>query len=646
MQNITIINTLEALKELQLSGTLGYDLETTGLNPKESKILLMQLATTEHAYVIDFTKIDLKRAMPYIKPFFDNFLIGANISFDIRFLQWHTGIEIRNCTDVMVNEQVLYAGKFLGGRGNQFSLAAITKRRLDIDLDKSIRDEFINYNGSLTEQAYAYAASDVIILHEIYEQQLQELTNHDLLRVHDLENSLLPVTAHLELNGVLIDKEKLHSLIEPIKRYRDRCEQLFQDLLIQHGGAHRLVTGERYYCVQTNSKPQVLESLQAVGVDIESLEAKKLARWDLRKNKETLQLFDNFLDQDDRDIQEAIEHFGRHQNPYLRAYTFMQGADKLLNTYVLGLEEKINNDGRWYPWFKQCGARSTGRYSSNAQQLPKNDKLDILGLQGLSIRECIIAPKGKKLIIADFAAIELVILAALSNDQRLIEEHLHGDIHAVVTREVLGNFFSIAKEITDKNKKSHPFDILRNFSKVFSYGIAYGVTGASIADQAASRLAGIGLSLSVEQGDQGIQQWKRTFADAGKFLDQSADMAVTKGYTTSVLGRRRWFDLNFIKDNKWRYLAARREGSNQRIQSTSADITKLAMLYVYNMLDRSRAQMILTIHDELVLECNSDYVEQACYYLKHGMQQAARDILPRLGETVIVDPQISSAYDK
>lgn len=649
-----IVRSLEDLRAIPVLDWVGYDLETTGLDPKNGKILLVSLTNDAGTWVVDLsppTGMPLtQEVIAELKRILSTLVINHNIVFDYKWLYWHTGIEMPNMTDIMVNEQILTAGKFIPtmGKNGQFSLAAIALRRLNIQLDKDARLEFIDYTGDepLSEQAFIYAGEDTKILKSIYDQQYAEIVEHGLIPTFQLECALLPVTATMELQGVKIDVESLRKLEAPIERYIATCYRILQDLIIAHGGADRIVFGKKYHAVNVSSKDQMLRAFNLLGIDVDSLSAKTLLKWDLRADKVSLRVLEDLLRDDEGDIGDAIEHFGGYDNPFLRAYAFYTGAEKILGTYVLGLQEKIQSDGKFYPWFRQCGARATGRYSSNAQQIPKNDKLDRLGLKGLSIRECIVAPEGRKLIIADFAAIELVILADMSGDMRLAHEILHGDIHIVVTREVLGKFFPIAQQITDANKGKSPFKNLRDFSKTFSYGIAYGVTGKNLADQASIKLAGIGLKFTVAQGNEGIQYWKEAFAQAGKFLDESAKMAVTRGYTTSAMGRKRWYDLEYIKSNKYAFFAAQREGSNQRIQSTSADMTKLAMLNCYRALDRSRASMILSIHDEIVLESDADYAEEAAQILKTSMERAGRAILKNLGDAVIVKPAISDRYDK
>ena len=640
----------QAYAEIMRHKAVGYDLETTGLNPKQDRILLVSLTTESETYVLDYTALALD-TLKTLEPMFTKlFIVGANITFDYKFLFWHTGIRIQRMTDIMVNEQVLTAGKFVPytGKNPPFSLASIAYRRLDITLDKDVREEFITYKEkqTLSQEAYIYAGRDTEVLLPIWEQQQAEIRKHKLERIiNDIENKLLPVTAHMELTGVLLNVTQLKSLEEPFQRYIDTTERVFQDMIIANGGANRIVCDDTYYAVTMSSKPQVIEALNLVGVDTDSLDAKALSKWDLKKNKDSLEQIELLLRSDENDIHEAIEKFGGYNNPYLRAYSFYVGAEKLLGAYIKGLQKRVHADGYWYPWFRQCGARATGRYSSDAQQVPKDQKLQNLGLP-YSIRECIIAPNGKKLIIADFSAIELVILADRSGDTRLVQEILHGDIHVVVTQEVMGNFWPIAKEITKANKKLQPYETLRDFSKTLSYGIAYGVTGKSLAEQAATKLSYLNLKFTAKQGDQAVELWKQSFPQAGVFLNKSATMAISEGYTDSIWGRKRWFDLDYIARDKWKLLAAQREGSNQRIQSTSADMTKLAMIYTHNMLNSRKAQIMLSIHDEIVLVSDEDYAEQAAYILKHCMQQAAKDVLVRLGDMVIVDPSISDRYDK
>jgi DNA polymerase-1 len=153
--------------------------------------------------------------------------------------------------------------------------------------------------------------------------------------------------------------------------------------------------------------------------------------------------------------------------------------------------------------------------------------------------------------------------------------------------------------------------------------------------------------VSKEQGDKILQDWKEiAFPEAGSFLLKSSEQAITKGFTTSALGRRRWYDLEYAAQNKWKLFAYMRQGSNQPIQSTSADITKMAMLKIYQNMNYSKARIVLSVHDELLIESVKSYADTAAQIMKECMEGAAQEILTSMGKYVIVDVEQSDKYSK
>jgi DNA polymerase-1 len=337
-------------------------------------------------------------------------------------------------------------------------------------------------------------------------------------------------------------------------------------------------------------------------------------------------------------------------------FSFYTAARKLLNSYILGTLENIDYDtGKLHGWFKQLGARSTGRYSSNVQQMPKDEKLARLGLQDTSIRACLEAAPDNDLLIADFQGIELVILADRSGDEilgQIIIDSGNGtdDMHLYVTRNTLTVIHKDAEKATLTNYQSGKIKTLkplRQGSKRVSYAIAYGVTGVSLSEQLSIDLAALGVKVTRAQADDIITYWKqKAFPKAGAWLDSMSKHALMHGWTSSVLGRKRWYDLEYAALHKWRKFGIMREASNQGIQSTSADMTKLAMLYAYRELDHTRGNIVLSVHDELVLEAHRTYTEEAAEILQNSMEKAARDLLPMMGNAVKVTVNVSSCYNK
>lgn len=661
MQIIKDVEALQqAVKEIEKYSIIGYDLETTGLSPHYDKILLVSIAvSSEESYVIDFTHIDI-RHFALLAPILTNpdvLKLGFNFTFDYKLTYGNTKIELVNMFDCMIAEQLITAGLWVQPVGRStFSLAAVTYRRLGKTRDKDIRNQFIGFQGKGFEyEAYYYAAEDTQDLFLIHAQQIQEIKEKGLERVCDLEMALIACTAFMEYTGVLIDRPKLESLIEPFSKYVQTCHKALQDIFIEAGAAEEILfdnTG--YIAINPASKPnkktgsdgQMLTALRMLGINLKSLSAKEIVKWDFKNSgRHEAVAYTDLIE--DEDVAEALEKYGGLENPYLRMFSFLIGAEKLLGTYVIKQLERIDkNTGRLYGWFKILGARATGRYSSNLQQIPKDGKLDRLGLKGYSIRQCFIASPGRNLVLADFSGIELFILADMSRDEKLAHEITQGDIHIVVTKTTLGKFIPIALEITPKNKKDHPFDTLRDGAKTESYGIAYGVTGASLGEQLTIKFASLNVKITKEQGDELIRLWKQVaFPDAGRWLDEMGNKAVTEGYVTDAWGRRRnWNKADF--ENKWRMFAAQREGKNAPIQMTSATMTKRAMVLTHDRLDKRRGRIIMSVHDEIVLEVVESYTEQAMLILKECMEQAARETMPFMGQYVEVKPEFSKRYDK
>lgn len=661
MQIVTCIEDLQrAIKEIEKYSTIGFDVESTGLSPHYDKLLLISIAvSSEESYVIDFTHIDIKH-FNLLAPILTSSSIlklGFNLVFDWKMVYGNTKVEVINMFDAMIAEQLLSAGLWVEPvKGSTFSLAAVTYRRLGKTRDKDIRKQFIGFQGRGFEyEAYYYAAEDTQDLFLMYEQQLKEIREKELEKVCALEMSLIACTSMMEYTGILVDREKLESLIEPFSKYVQTCHRALQDIFIEAGAADEILFDKSgYIAINPASKPnkktgndgQMLTALRTLGINLKSLSAKEIVKWDFKNSgRHEAVAYTDLIE--DENVADALEKYGGLENPYLRMFSFLIGAEKLLGTYVIKQLERIDkNTGRLYGWFKTLGARSTGRYSSNLQQIPKDDKLERLGLKGHSIRQCFIASSGRNLILADFSGIELFILADMSRDEKLAHEITHGDIHSVVTKTTLGKFIPDALDITAENKKKRPYSILRDGAKTESFGIAYGVTGASLSEQLTIKFASLNVKITKEQGDELIRLWKQVaFPDAGRWLDDTGNKAVTDGYVTDAWGRRRnWNKADF--ENKWRMFAAQREGKNAPIQMTSATMTKRAMVLTYDRLDKRRGRIIMSVHDEIVLEVVESYTEQAMLILKECMEQAARETMPFMGQYVEVTPEFSKRYDK
>ncbi len=277
---------------------------------------------------------------------------------------------------------------------------------------------------------------------------------------------------------------------------------------------------------------------------------------------------------------------------------------KLKSTYVDGLLKVVGEDGRIHSWFKQTETR-TGRISStepNLQNIPVRTDL------GKNMRKFFIAKEGCVLLDADYSQIELRLLANLSGDKQMQEAFLSGaDIHAATAAQVFG----MPQEMVSPE--------MRNAAKAVNFGILYGMGAFSLSQD---------IHVSVRQANQYIQNYMAQFPGVGAFMDKTVERAKINGYVTTYFHRRRPVP-EFMSSNKMVQAAGRRIAMNTPIQGTAADIIKLAMIHVYERLrkDVPKANLILQVHDELIVEVPKESAIDAAKVLGEEMQQVLKNTL-------------------
>lgn len=648
------------LRALENKKYIGIDFEFTDLDVYASTLLLMSIAyAADHAYVIDFTKLPLDY-LKQLKPILESpdvLKLAQNATVEYKQVYHNSRIKMQNIHDCMVADQIIFAGL-----PYRYGLKEIAERRLGIELDKSIRKEFTQWQegNTFTVEQIQYSGEDATNLLKIYPLQMEDITVRELNKIYDLEMSIIPVTAMMEYVGCLVNKQMLLDMREPFEHFVIVADKAFQDIMLEFKAADEIVFDRNGYSVlNTGSPKQVLEALHRIGIKVETLNSKIVQRYDMlanRKGRRSLEFeVDYHLLMDDEDVANALDLYNVLNNKVLRAYAFLVGAKKLLNAFIISLAESVNSvTGRTHPNFRTCGATRTGRFSSNSpnfQQIPNDRKLAALGLGQYSIRKCIEAPKGRKLIISDYSGIELVILAVLSGDEKLMEEIIKGDVHTYVTQQVLH-----VQDINNINKKKEPYSTWRQGSKRISYSIAYGTTGRNLSESLNIDLASVGYKITQKEGDEIIEKWYKLFPKTAAYLNNNAKQAILKGYVTDPFGRRRNWDLKELhqptNDARWKRLACEREAKNFPIQGGSASMTKTALKLLWERLDYRRARITIVVHDEIVLEVIDSYVEEAKRILKECMEEALALTLPAIAdlvgqyESLSVTPQSSDRYDK
>ena len=284
---------------------------------------------------------------------------------------------------------------------------------------------------------------------------------------------------------------------------------------------------------------------------------------------------------------------------------------KLKSTYADSLPKMIADDGRIHTSFNQAVA-ATGRLSSNdpnLQNIPVRTEL------GRQIRRAFHAAEGQQLLSLDYSQIELRVLAHMCGDENLVNAfHDRVDVHTVTAALTFG----IDKAEVTKEQ--------RRLAKMLNYAVLYGVTGFGLANQ-------LGVGFSAGDANALIKQYNERFPKIKAFTDGLIEEARFKGFTTTMIGRRRYFaDINAANQGIRKY--AERQAMNAPIQGTAADMIKLAMLKVRPLLGDSPLKMLLQVHDELVFEGPESALEQ-----KEAIREAMETALP-MSVPVEVDAKI------
>jgi DNA polymerase-1 len=271
---------------------------------------------------------------------------------------------------------------------------------------------------------------------------------------------------------------------------------------------------------------------------------------------------------------------------------------KLKNTYADSLPKSVAEDGRIHTTYAQHIA-ATGRLSSidpNLQNIPIRSEM------GREIRRAFVAAPGYQLASLDYSQIELRLLAHYCKEPALVEAFTKGtDVHAV-TASLMWN------EPLETVSKAH-----RRYSKMLNYAVLYGVTDFGLANQ-------LGGEFTVGQAKDLIQNYFERFPKVREYIDATLEEARSKGFTTTLTGRRRYFQ-DIYAGNRVARQYAERQAINAPLQGGSADMIKLAMLRIRPILAGMRTRMLLQVHDELLFEL-AQGEESIVPALKEAMETA------------------------
>lgn len=592
MANLTrpvIVSNLQSLNELagKLSAAkvIAVDTETTSTDANAAALVGISLCIKEgEGYYIPVghrsadlpvNQLPVNQVLTALTPSLTNPdipKVGHNIGYDYTILK-RSGLALHPIGfDTMIAE-------WLGDPGSRnLGLKSLAFVRLGLEMTEikeliGTGKKQITFDQVPLDDAAAYAVADVDMTLRLMPQLKQELKDKGLLGLYEeVELPFIAVLAEMEMAGVMIDSDYL----------ADMSKQLDKQLRALEKKIYKAVGHE----FNINSTQQLAKAL---------FEDLKLEPPD-KSRKTASGKYSTAAD--------VLEEM-KGQNPVLDAILEHRELSKLKGTYVDALPLAVNPEtGRIHTSFNQCGS-VTGRLASsspNLQNIPIRTEL------GRDVRRAFVAPRGRRLVAADYSQVELRIAAHLAKEQFWIDAFKRGDdIHAATASAVFG-------VPLDKVSKEQ-----RRNAKAINFGLLYGMGAFSLAKNT---------GLTLGEAEEFIQKYFAELPGVKKYIDDTKRKAAADGYVETLSGRRRYFPLltrpGSTREDHALRARAEREAINSPVQGTAADIIKLAMIRIARELPRKvpSAQMLLQVHDELVFECDAGDVEKLAALARQTMEGA------------------------
>lgn len=591
---------------------IAFDTETTGLSFIENEVTMVILFNGVDTLVLDtrkFTKFDWNLLYAFFQKL-EGIVVMHNAKFDLKMITASIsrglGKEIdiviphTNVYDTMLVERVLHNGKKM-----KYSLKELAQRYLHKTLDKDITKEFLHIGKRpFQERHIDYGSSDVELLLHIKELQERQFMDEEIENTVILENSMVGIYAAIEYEGIRVDKDYWRALAnkkkEEVVQFLDKLDQMLYE--------------------RKEEFPKYVPN--STQLDMFSTDTRKVnINWN--STQQVTEVFNALVSDSITNVsQRTLSKFSGHE--MVSTYVKYKKLQKLLSSYADGLIEKLDDQDRVHTSFSQI--LNTGRISSanpNMQQIPATNEY----------RNAFIPNYDDWVFVsADFSSQELCIIATASQDPVWLEALKKGqDLHGVCAELIFKDKWKQAYEPgcpyveRDKSKcESCSGHVkLRDAVKAINFGLAYGMTEHKLSDQ---------LDISIEEAEEMILQFFLTFPKIREYLEEKGQFAVKNGYITTFppFNRRRYFPE--WKGNTTHFYdlgKIARAGKNTPIQGTGADMTKLAMYYIYNYVIENGlpVKMVMTVHDQIDTICPRDYAEEWGSILKRLMEEAATEIL-------------------
>ena len=584
------------LKKLNDAKLIAFDTETTGIDAQQAQLVGLSFAVQAneaayipltHSYMGVPEQLDRDTVLLALKPILEDpnkLKVGQHAKFDMNILancaiggDQSCGIMVQGVAfDTMLESYVLDS---TATRHDMDSLALkylnhSTTSFQDI-AGKGAKQ--LTFDQISLELAGPYAAEDADVtlrLHQTLQEKLNAIASLSKV-LSEIEMPLVPVLARIERQGALVDANLLG--IQSV--------ELGEKMVALEREAFA-IAGEEFNLGSPKQLGVIL--YEKLGLPILSKTAKGQAST----------------------AEAVLAELAEQDFPLPKVLMQYRSMSKLKSTYTDRLPEQINpRTGRIHTSYHQAVA-ATGRLSSSD---PNLQNIPIRTAEGRRIRQAFVAPKGYKLLAADYSQIELRIMAHLAKDEGLLHAFRNDlDVHKATAAEVFG--VELAQVTTDQ----------RRSAKAINFGLIYGMSAFGLAKQ---------IGVDRKQSQAYIDRYFARYPGVLEYMERTRAQAAEQGFVETIFGRRLYLPEINAKNPALRK-GAERTAINAPMQGTAADIIKKAMVAVDNWLTSSGldAKVILQVHDELVLEVREDLVDQVRDEIRAHMSGAVKLDVPLLVE--------------
>ena len=584
------------LKKLQAAPLFAFVTQSNGTDAQRAQLVGLSFAIQTHeAAYIPLThsymgvpqQLDRDTVLKALKPLLEDpekIKVGQHAKFAINLLancaidgDQAQGIDLQGVRfDTILESYVLDS---TATRHDRDSLVAkyLTHTPINFQEIAGKGAKQLSFDQIALEQAGNYAAEEADLtlrLHEVFDARLAAIPTLQPV-LNDIEMPLVPVLARIERQGALVDANLLG--IQSVE-LGDKMTALEREAFA--------IAGEEFNLGSPKQLGVIL--YEKLGMPILSKTATGQAST----------------------AEAVLAELAEQDFPLPKVLMQYRSMSKLKSTYTDRLPEQINpRTGRIHTSYHQAVA-VTGRLSSSD---PNLQNIPIRTAEGRRIRQAFVAPKGYKLLAADYSQIELRIMAHLAQDEGLLHAFRNDlDVHRATAAEVFG--VELENVTTD----------MRRSAKAINFGLIYGMSAFGLAKQ---------IGVDRKQSQAYVDRYFARYPGVLKYMERTRAQAAEQGFVETIFGRRLYLpDIN-AKNQSLRK-GAERMAINAPMQGTAADIIKKAMVAVNGWLDESGldARVILQVHDELVLEVREDLVDQVSEQIRPHMSGAAELAVPLLVE--------------